>query len=48
MKLEVNDDLLSYAMAKTDLIPQLKAFQGNCKPIWLFIASGIPNSVCRN
>ncbi len=41
MKLEVNDDLLSYAMAKTDLIPQLKAFQGHCKPIWLFIASGV-------
>ena len=47
MKLEVNDDLLSYAMAKTDGIPQLKIFQGFCKPIWLFIASGLPVAVCH-
>ena len=40
VKLEVNDDLLSYAMAKTDKIPQLKLFKGHCKPIWLFLASG--------
>ena len=45
IKLEVNDDLLSYAMAKTDKIPQLKIFKGYCKPIWLFIASGILHSI---
>ena len=40
IKLEVNDDLLSYAMAKSDTIPQLEVFRGQCKPIWLFMASG--------
>ena len=40
IKLEVNDDLLSYAMAKSDTIPQLEIFRGQCKPIWLFMASG--------
>ena len=40
IKLEVNDELLSYAMAKTDAIPQLEIFRGQCKPIWLFMASG--------
>ena len=40
IKLEVNDDLLSYAMAKSDSIPQLKIFRGQCKPIWLFMATG--------
>ena len=45
VKLEVNDDLLSYAMARTDEIPQLKAFAGHCKPIWLFMASGEPVAV---
>ena len=38
--IEVNDELLSYAMAKTDTIPQLGMFKGQCKPIWLFMASG--------
>ena len=47
MKLEVNDDLLSYAMAKTDGIPQLQIFQGYCRPIWLFLASGLPVAVCH-
>ena len=41
IKLEVNDDLLSYAMAKSDTIPQLEIFRGQCKPIWLFMATGI-------
>ena len=45
MKVEINDDLLNFAMAKTDQIPQLKHFQGQCKPIWLFIASGSPVAV---
>ena len=27
-------------MAKTDTIPQLGMFKGQCKPIWLFMASG--------
>ena len=40
IKLEVNDDLLSYAMAKSDTIPQLEIFRGQCKPIWLFMATG--------
>jgi len=40
IKLEVNDDLLQYAMAKADTIPQLELFKGHCKPIWLFIATG--------
>ena len=43
IKLEVNDDLLSYAMAKSDTIPQLEIFRGQCKPIWLFMATGIVN-----
>lgn len=47
IKLEVNDDLLSYSMAKTDFIPQLQIFQGYCKPIWLFIAAGLPVAVCH-
>ena len=47
VKLEVNDDLLSYAMAKTDGIPQLRLFQGYCKPIWLFLAAGRPVAVCH-
>ena len=41
IKLEVNDDLLSYAMAKSDTIPQLEIFRGQCKPIWLFMATGM-------
>ncbi len=45
VKLEINDDLLSYAMAKVDAIPQLRAFQGHCKPVWLFMASGQPVAV---
>lgn len=45
MKLEVNNDLLSYAMAKADAIPQLAIFRGHCKPIWLFISSGEPTGV---
>lgn len=40
IKLEVNDDMLQYAMAKADTIPQLELFKGHCRPIWLFIASG--------
>ena len=40
IKLEVNDDLLHYAMAKSDTIPQLEVFRGQCKPTWLFM-SGI-------
>lgn len=39
-KLEVNDDMLSYAMARSDTIPQLEMFRGQCKPVWLFLASG--------
>lgn len=45
MKLEVNNDLLSYAMAKADAIPQLAIFRGHCKPIWLFISSGEPQTL---
>eukprot|EP00095_Tigriopus_kingsejongensis_P010245 maker-scaffold76_size406464-snap-gene-3.15 protein:Tk10245 transcript:maker-scaffold76_size406464-snap-gene-3.15-mRNA-1 annotation:"hypothetical protein DAPPUDRAFT_237790" len=45
MKLEVNDDMLTYAMAKADTIPQLEVLRGHCKPIWLFMASGHPVSV---
>jgi len=41
IKLEVNDDLLHYAMAKSDTIPQLECFRGQCKPTWLFMAGGI-------
>lgn len=45
IKLEVNDDLLHYAMAKTDTIPQLEIFRGQCKPTWLFISGGEPVAV---
>ena len=45
IKLEVNDDLLSYAMAKSDTIPQLEIFRGQCKPIWLFMATGIVRNI---
>ena len=41
IKLEVGDDTLVYAMAKSDTIPQLSMFRGHCKPTYLFIASGI-------
>ena len=41
IKLEVGDDSLIYAMAKSDSIPQLEKFRGHCKPTYLFIASGI-------
>ena len=40
IKLEVGDDSLVYAMAKSDTIPQLKKFRGHCKPTYLFMASG--------
>lgn len=45
IKLEVGDDSLIYAMAKSDTIPQLKMFRGHCKPTYLFIASGDPVAV---
>jgi hypothetical protein len=45
IKLEVNDDLLQYAMAKSDTIPQLALFKGQCKPTWLFISGGEPVAV---
>ena len=45
IKLEVNDDLLHYAMAKSDTIPQLEIFRGQCKPTWLFVAGGEPVAV---
>lgn len=45
IKLEVNDDLLHYAMAKSDTIPQLKVFRGQCKPTWLFMSGGEPVNV---
>ena len=48
IKLEVNDDLLSYAMAKSDTIPQLELFRGQCKPIWLFMASGDSTTIISN
>ena len=40
IKLEVGDDSLVYAMAKSDTIPQLEKFRGHCKPTYLFMASG--------
>ena len=40
IKLEVGDDSLVYAMARSDSIPALEMFQGHCKPTYLFIASG--------
>ena len=43
IKLEVGDDNLIYAMAKSDTIPQLEMFRGHCKPTYLFIASGLAN-----
>ena len=45
IKLEVNDDLLHYAMAKSDTIPQLEVFRGQCKPTWLFMSGGEPVAV---
>ena len=33
IKLEVNDDLLHYAMAKSDTIPQLEVFRGSINPL---------------
>ena len=45
IKLEVGDDSLVYAMARSDSIPALKMFQGHCKPTSLFIASGQPVAV---
>ena len=45
IKLEVGDDSLVYAMARSDSIPALKMFQGHCKPTYLFIASGQPVAV---
>lgn len=45
IKLEVNDDLLHYAMAKSDTIPQLEVFRGHCKPTWLFMSGGEPVAV---
>ena len=41
IKLEVNDDLLHYAMAKSDTIPQLEVFRGQCKPTWLFMSGNV-------
>ena len=45
IKLEVGDDTLVYAMAKSDTIPQLEMFRGHCKPTYLFMASGQPVAV---
>jgi len=45
IKLEVGDDSLVYAMAKSDTIPQLEKFRGHCKPTYLFMASGEPVAV---
>ena len=45
IKLEVGDDSLVYAMARSDSIPALEMFQGHCKPTYLFIASGQPVAV---
>ena len=45
IKLEVGDDTLVYAMAKSDTIPQLEMFHGHCKPTYLFMASGQPVAV---
>ena len=45
IKLEVGDDSLVYAMARSDSIPALEMFQGQCKPTYLFIASGQPVAV---
>ena len=45
IKLEVGDDSLVYAMARSDSIPALMRFQGHCKPTYLFIASGQPVAV---
>ena len=47
IKLEVNDDLLHYAMAKSDTIPQLEVFRGQCKPTWLFM-SGMSYLIYKN
>ena len=38
---KVGDELLQCAMANCDSIEALKMFRGHCKPIWLFIVSGI-------
>ncbi|XP_040577656.1 uncharacterized protein [Lepeophtheirus salmonis] len=40
VKLEINDDLLHYATAKTDSIPSLSMFQGLCRPLWLVLSFG--------
>ena len=43
--LQVGDDSLLYAMARSDNIPALSPFKGHCKPTWLFLASGQPVAV---
>ena len=41
IKLEVGDELLQCAMANSDAIEALTMFRGHCKPIWLFLISGL-------
>ena len=42
---KVGDELLQCAMANCDSIEALKMFRGHCKPIWLFIVSGIRGKI---
>ena len=39
--MELGEDKdLKFMMACADYIPPLQAFQGSCKPVWLFVAAG--------
>ena len=41
IKMELGEDKdLKFMMACADYIPPLQAFQGSCKPVWLFVAAG--------
>eukprot|EP00745_Piridium_sociabile_P029264 TRINITY_DN47712_c0_g2_i1.p1 TRINITY_DN47712_c0_g2~~TRINITY_DN47712_c0_g2_i1.p1 ORF type:complete len:123 (+),score=21.16 TRINITY_DN47712_c0_g2_i1:41-409(+) len=41
IKNELGDDLLHFAMAKSDTIESLEKYRGSCEPCFLFYASGV-------